>query len=405
MIQTHTMPNGIRIIHYPTQSAVAYLAVLTKTGSRHETAELNGMAHFIEHNFFKGSKKRKAHHIINRLEDVGGDLNAYTNKEETVLNATFLTRDYERAAELLKDMFFDSVFPVKEIEKEKDVVLDEINSYNDSPAELIYDEFEEFIMPTHPLGMPVLGKPENIKRFTRDDVIGFREKYYGTNQTVISSAGNIPFAKVVRQLEKHFGSIATKSTNGFSESPADFVNGFRKEARDTHQAHCIVGVPTFKASDKRRFTIRLLNNILGGSSMNSRLNMSLREKHGLAYNVDSAISSYTDNGLLAIYIGTDKGNMEKCLDLTQREFNKLKNTQLTATQLEKAKRQMMGQIAVSAESTESFMLSMGRTYLFFNEIISLENYFKRIESITTQQIQDLANELFADNRITTLVYE
>ncbi|HAN78061.1 MAG TPA: peptidase M16 [Bacteroidales bacterium] len=405
MVETKVLGNGIRIVHYKTTSPVSHLAIMTETGSRDELIEESGMAHFIEHNLFKGTKKRKIHHILNRLEDVGGDLNAYTTKEETCLHATFLTEYLDRAAELLKDMFFDSTFPEREIEKEKEVILDEINSYLDSPSEQIYDEFDELIYPNHSIGRPILGLAETVKCFNRETVLKFIGSHYATNQIVVATSGSITHEKSFRILQKYFESVPAKFIATTEKEIPIFTANYKAVEKKTYQAHCIIGMPAYEAQHPGRYSLRLLNNVLGGQSMNSRLNMSLREKAGYVYNIDSSYSAFRDAGSLIIYFGTDKENLNRSLDLMYKEVRKLKTVALTKSQMDKAKKQMIGQIAISSESVEAFMLAGARTFLFYNELIMLEKYFQEINKLTADDLIRTANEIFDESKMATLIYK
>ena len=304
----HTLKNGIRLIHQPVASPVAHCGILVNTGSRDEQAEQHGMAHFIEHLIFKGTHKRKAHHILSRMEDVGGELNAYTTKEETCLHTTFYNNYYNRAFELISDILFHSTFPENEIQKEREVIIDEINSYKDSPVDQLYDDFEEQVFNTNPIARNILGKASGLKRYTQQQLFGFYTSHYATTEMIISSVSNIPYARVVRYFETYFSGIPVRRRKHLREiyNSNEYKPLQNLNERNTYQAHCIVGNQAYSNRDERRLVLHLLNNLLGGTGMNSRLNMALREKRGLAYNVESNYSNYSDTGIVSIYFGTDK---------------------------------------------------------------------------------------------------
>ena len=400
----HTLKNGIRIIHQQTDSPVAHLGILINTGSRDETDAEHGLAHFIEHSVFKGTKKRKAFHVLSRIEGVGGELNAYTTKEETVLYSTFLTEYYDRAAELLSDILFNSVYPEKELKREKEVIVEEINSYKDSPSELIFDEFEELVFDGHPIARNILGTSENLRKFTRESIFRFIENNYHTDQMVISSIGNIDFGDLLKMLEKYFGHVPEKLRQN---SRIEF-SGYRPQQltvqKDTFQSHCLVGNTAFDIKHPQRIVMVLLNNILGGQALNSRLNLALRERRGMAYNVESNYTAYSDTGLFNVYFGTDQVNLQKALSLVQKEFNLLCDSKLGDVQLSRAKKQLIGQIAVSTESRDDMMLSIGKSYLIYDKVDSLQVVFKKIDEITAEQLLEVANIVLNKNQMSTLIY-
>jgi predicted Zn-dependent peptidase len=400
-----TLQNGIRIVHSRTASHVAYCSMMINVGTRDEMDMEHGIAHFIEHVIFKGTKRRKAYHIMSRLEDVGGELNAYTTKEETVVHATFLKEDYHRAVELLFDILFRSTFPEKELKKEKEVVLDEINSYKDSPSELIFDDFEELVYPDHPFGRNILGTKKHLKRFTRNDIINFMERNYNTDQMVFCSMGNIPFKRVIRLAERYFGSIPSNFRKNTRIPIVDSPPIYKEVGKSTYQKHCMVGCRAYDLKHPKRIGMYLLNNILGGPGQNSRLNLALRERSGYAYNVESSYSPYSDTGLFSIYFGTDKANFQKSLDLLYYELNSIRTVKLGVQQLGKAKRQLMGQLAIALENSESLMLNVARSYMFFNTFDGLDDVYSKIESISAMELMDIANEILVPENLSTLIYK
>ena len=401
---THTLKNGIRLIHQQTDSPVGHLGVLINAGSRDEAEDEHGLAHFIEHSVFKGTKKRRAYHVLSRIEDVGGELNAYTTKEETTLYSTFLNQDYERAAELLSDILFNSVYPQKEINREKEVIAEEINSYKDSPSDLIFDEFEELVFDGHPIARNILGTSENINKFNRNSILGFIEKNYHTDQMVISSVGKLKFEKLVRYAEKYFGSVETKLRINDRIPFENYIPGTRTEVKDTFQTHCVLGNIAYDIKHPSRVVMVLLNNIIGGPAMNSRLNLALRERKGMAYNIESGYTAYTDTGLFNVYFGTDKENFDKALSLIKKEFKLLRDTKLGGVQLSKVKKQLLGQIAISTESHDDLMLAIGKSYLLYNKVDTMEEVFRKIEAISAADLLEVANIVLDESQMSTLVY-
>lgn len=404
-INTHILSNGIRLIHQQVDSPAAHFGIILNTGSRDESAEEQGIAHFIEHVIFKGTKKRKAYHIISRIEDVGGEINAYTSKEETAVYASFLNEHYSRSMELISDIITNSTFPAKELDREKEVVLEEINSYKDSPSELIFDDFDELLFDGHPIARNILGTPQHLKSFTRESIFGFLQNNYHTDEMVLSSVGNIPFEKFLSLSEKYFAQISTQLRTKKRLPFDNYIPGKRSVKRDTFQAHCVVGNIAYNAQDKKRMGMVLLNNILGGQSMNSRLNMALRERNGMAYNVESSYTAYSDTGQFNVYFGTERENLERALMLVNKEFRLLKNKELGILQLNKAKKQLVGQIALSSENRDELMLTLGKSFLLYNKVDSLPKIYKKIEAITSGQLLEIANEIFDENQLSILTYE
>ena len=404
-ILIQTLDNGIRLVHQTIPGLVAHCGLLINTGSRDESAVEHGMAHFIEHMLFKGTKKRKSYHVLCRLEDVGGELNAYTTKEETAIHASFLKEDYERSIELISDIAFNSVFPEKEIEKEKDVVLDEINSYLDNPAELIFDDFEEIVFQNQPIGRNILGSEKSVKSFTRNKVTDFIGKNYCTNQLVFCSVGNISNEKILRLFSTYFSKVPASIRDERPVTRWQYQQSSITKKMDTNQSHCIIGNLAFELRDQRRTAMFLLNNIIGGQGLNSRLNMSLREKNGLAYNVESNYTPYFDTGILSIYFGTDPQNLEKSISITLAELTKLRTLKLGTVQLSKAKSQIKGYLARGFENHESLMLSHGKSILAFNRIEPVEEIISKIDEISGSDLLAIANEVLEPAKLSMLIYK
>lgn len=398
-LHTHTLPNGLRIIHRETPSKISYCGIAINTGTRDENEDEQGVAHFVEHLLFKGTKKRKAHQISNRMENVGGELNAFTTKEETFIYTTFLSEYLERAVELLSDIIFNSTFLENQINRERDVILDEINSYNDSPAELIYDDFENIAFHKNQLGHYILGTPESLHTLDEEKIKNFAKRQYRPENMVIFSSGRTPFNKIVYLAEKYFeNEVAENQKTTKRVKPIfDKLREYFVE-KNTSQTHLIIGMPALNMFHKDRYALYLLNHIIGGGTVNSRLNNSLREKNGLVYNIESVLTSYTDTGLFSVYFACDKKYTEKCIKLINKEFEKLCEIPLTQTQLATAKRQYKGHLGIASESNENVALRMAKSYLHFNRYCPLEETFKKIDLVKAEDIQDMAKQIF-DNEI------
>ncbi|EYA41116.1 M16 family metallopeptidase [Bacteroides fragilis] len=400
----HTLSNGLRIIHEPSSSKVAYCGFAVDAGTRDEAENEQGMAHFVEHLIFKGTRKRKAWHILNRMENVGGDLNAYTNKEETVIYSAFLTEHFGRALELLADIVFHSTFPQNEIEKETEVIIDEIQSYEDTPSELIFDDFEDMIFRNHPLGRNILGRPDLLKKFRSKDAMAFTSRFYQPSNMVFFVLGDFNFQKIVRQVEKLLVDLPLVTVENQRTIPPLYVPEQLVVHKETHQAHVMIGSRGYNAYDDKRTALYLLNNILGGPGMNSRLNVSLRERRGLVYTVESNLTSYTDTGAFCIYFGTDPEDVDTCLKLTYKELKRMRDVKMTSSQLMAAKKQLIGQIGVASDNNENNALGMAKTFLHYNKYESSESVFRRIEALTAEGLLEVANEMFAEEYLSTLIY-
>lgn len=399
MIETYTLANGLRIIHRFFPSDISYCGVAVNTGTRDEFPEEQGMAHFVEHMLFKGTQKRRAHHVVNRMEDVGGELNAYTAKEETFVYAAFPGEYLSRAMELLDDIVFHSQFPDRQIDREREVIIDEILSYEDSPSELIYDDFENLVFDGHDLGHYILGVPETLNSFTAENIKCFVERQYRPDKMVFFSFGKTPFPKVVRLAEKYFSSASNPSNGALPVkkrlSPEILVPAKKKMRKDTSQSHVVLGWPTFNMHHPDKYILYMINHILGGGSLNSRLNTSLREKHGLVYNVESNVTLYSDTGLFTIYFASDPKFSEKCLRLIKKELEKIIQEELTSTQLMRIKRQWKGQMGIAGENHENSALGMGKAFLHFNRYTPLTDVYARIDRITAQEICEVAGGIFS----------
>jgi predicted Zn-dependent peptidase len=401
----HTLDNGIRLVHQGIPGIVAHCGIIINAGSRDEKEKEHGIAHFIEHMLFKGTTHRKAYHILSRLEDVGGELNAYTTKEETAIHASFMKEHFERTIEIISDITFNSVYPPKEIEKEKEVVIEEINSYKDNPAELIFDDFEEQIFMDQPIGRNILGSFDTVKSFTQKDIFRFISDNYSTDQMVFCSVGNISEDKIIRLFKRYFAEIPSRILPPKISKPWIYKPTSITREMDTFQNHCIIGNVAYNITDKRRIGMFLLNNLLGGQGLNSRLNLSLREKNGFAYNVESSYNPYCDTGVFSIYFGTDSQNLGKSIAIAEYELNKLRTVKLGSIQLTKAKNQIKGYLARGYENHESLMLSMGKSMLVFNKIDGIDEDCRKIDEVTSDEILEIANDIFEKTRLSTLIYK
>ncbi len=406
MARTYTFENGLRVIQIASPTNVAYCGLSIDAGTRDEESGEEGMAHFCEHMMFKGTQKRKAWHIINRMESVGGDLNAYTNKEETVVYAAFMKEHFARAAELIFDIVFHSTFPQHEIDKECEVIVDEIESYNDTPADLIYDHFEDLIYEGHALGHDILGTAENVRRFRTEDALRFVQRLYRPEKMVFFLYGNVPFEKTIKVLMPLVAEIGncgrkhTKAKNEKIENKSRVV----EEEQSTHQAHVMIGRAAYGSKDDKRIALYFLNNILGGPGMNSRLNIALREHKGLVYTVESTLTNYTDTSTWAIYFGCDAEDVDKCMKTVRQELDALMNTPLTERQFQASLKQIKGQIGVACDNFENYALDMAKSFLHYNKFEGMNDTIEHLQKLTPQLLQEVAKEVFDEKGLTTLIF-
>lgn len=447
---TYTLDNGLRIIHLPSDSKVVYCGYQINAGTRNEEPGEEGLAHFCEHVTFKGTERRKAWHILNCLESVGGDLNAYTNKEGTVYYSAILKEHIARAVDLLTDIVFHSVYPQAEIDKEVEVICDEIESYNDSPAELIYDEFENIIFKGSPLGHNILGTAEQVRSFKTEDALRFTRKLYRPDNAIFFAYGDIDFKKLVKLIRKALadddsGKVAENAANSVgklaeeklpqisqitqisgdensitteksvssvkSVGPENYPSVGKEIAgqtivmqKNTHQAHVMIGTRAYDVSDSRRMPLYLLNNMLGGPGMNAKLNLALREHNGLVYTVESTMVAYGDTGIWSIYFGCDEHDVKRCLILVRKELDKFMQKPLSEAQLKAAKKQIKGQVGVACDNRENFALDFGKSFLHYGWEKNVDRLYEQVDEITAEQIQAVAQELFDKDRLTTLIF-
>ena len=456
---TYTLDNGLRIIHLPSDSQVVYCGYQINAGTRNEEPGEEGLAHFCEHVTFKGTERRKAWHILNCLESVGGDLNAYTNKEGTVYYSAILKEHIARAVDLLSDIVFHSVYPQAEIDKEVEVICDEIESYNDSPAELIYDEFENILFKGSPLGHNILGTAEQVRAFKTEDALRFTQKLYRPDNAIFFAYGDIDFKKLVKLIQKALGEcpkgreLACSADCKSAETPTEEriaeeriaektptaemeagdanhkvqsskfkvqskevqsskINVQSKVAgqtivmqKNTHQAHVMIGTRAYDVNDDRRMPLYLLNNMLGGPGMNAKLNLALREHNGLVYTVESTMVAYGDTGTWSIYFGCDEHDVKRCLRLVRKELDKFMQKPLSDAQLKAAKKQIKGQIGVACDNRENFALDFGKSFLHYGWEKNVDRLYEQVDEITATQIQAVAQELFDKDRLTTLIFK
>ncbi len=400
----HELSNGIRLIHRSTYSPVAHCAITINVGSRDELPSENGIAHFIEHCIFKGTKKRKNVHILNRIDGVGGELNAFTTKEETCIYATFLNAYHERVLELFSDIVFNSIFPEKELEKEKTVIIDEMNSYEDDPSELIFDDFDNLVFGNHGLGRYILGTPEKVMAFSSEDVKQFIARTYSTNSMVISTIGEIDFDDWVRLCEKYFGSIETNNKEIKRSPYKNYKPKTKIYNRETYQSHVIIGNLAFSYKNKHKVAFSLLNNIIGGPAMNSRLNMKIREKYGFTYALESNYTAYSDAGLFSVYAATDEKHIDTTIKLIENELDYFCQKPIKPLALKQAKQQLIGQLAIQYESNQNEVISMGKSILNYNRIDSLRITNEEIEKVKAEEIQEIAKLVFEKEKYSQVKY-
>ncbi|MBQ2959338.1 MAG: insulinase family protein [Alistipes sp.] len=401
--ETYTLPNGIRGIHRQVRSGVTHCALVVNSGSRDERPSEYGIAHFTEHALFKGTERRKAYQVNCRLENLGGELNAYTTKEDTTLHATTLRHDFSRAVELISDVIFRSTYPEKELRKEREVIADEINTYKDSPSERIYDDFEDMIFAGSELGHNILGSKASIQRISTAEIKSFVGRTYTTDQMVFSSIGNFSAKSAQAVAERYLSDFQPTKREYQRIVPAVYEAFDKRISRHTHQSHGIIGTRGYGITDERRLPLALLVNILGGPSANSLLNLLLREKYGLSYNVEASYTPYSDSGIVGIYFSSDHANTEQCIELIEEEIARLRGELITPHRLQVAKRQFVAQMAISMESNEGYMLGAGKSFLLYKDIDTLEEAYKKVMAITAEQIMEVAKDSLAN--LSRLIYK
>jgi predicted Zn-dependent peptidase len=403
--QVHTLPNGIRILFKHAASTITHCCFIVNAGSRDELEHQTGLAHFIEHLLFKETERRSTNQILNRLELVGADLNAYTTKEYTCIHASLLKQHLERTIDLFEDILFHSTFPENEQEKERGVILDEIASYLDQPEEAIQDDFEDLLFKDHPIGRNILGTPETVAKLNSDDIKQFIAANYNTSEMVFAVFGDYDFKKIIKLSEKYFGAVPVNNVQKHRLQPAKNTNGHNIFTRPISQTHCIIGNQAYSSSHPHKNGLLLLNNLLGGMGMSSRLNLEIREKHGIAYTIESNYTSLTDSGIFSVYFGTDSEKAEKATKLIHKELKKLREQKLGTLQLHQTKEKFIGQIALAEESRMGLIISMAKSLLDFNSVDSLQQVFDKINAVTAEQLLEISNEIFDNDRMITLLFE
>lgn len=402
---TGRLKNGVRVLYdHIENSSVTHCALMLRAGTRDEPAGKEGLAHFIEHTLFKGTKKRKAFHILNHLEIVGGELNAYTTKEETCLHASVMNMHLERASELIADIVFNASFPPKELIKEKDVIIDEIHAYEDTPYEQIYDDFETVLFSGHPLGHPILGTIESVRSFKRGDIINYIKNQYRDQEMVFAVSGNAGIEKVMLIAEKYFSRKTFQNKTVNRKTFSAIGSKQTTSIKNNSQVHFISGCAAYSLTDKNRYPMILLNNILGGPGMNSKLNLNIREKYGYTYSIESGYHAYSDSGLFHIYFATDENNFEKVKSLMERELLRMIQIPITERQLGQYKKQMIGQITISHENRLNLMLGMAKSMLYFNKLLSLNEVVANIEKISQKDFMKVAKEMLEVKKHSSLTY-
>lgn len=399
---TYTLPNGIRGIHRKVRSGAARCALIIGAGSRDELPTEHGIAHFVEHGLFKGTEHRKSYQVNCRLENLGGELNAFTTKEDTTIHATVLRNDFTKAVELLSDVVFHSTFPDKELDKEREVIIDEINTYKDSPMDMIYDTFEDMLFEGSELGHNILGRKRDLMRHDSAALHRFVDRTYTTDQMVFASIGNISESRIEQIANRYFAQYPATTRSYTRTTPGLYTVFDREQIKHTHQAHCIIGNRAYSINEDKRLPFLLLINILGGPTANSRLNVSVRERNGLSYNIEANYTAYNDCGMAVIYFSSEHCNSDHCRQIIADEIKKLQNVRLTTRQLAMAKRQYIAQMTISTEGNEGYMLGVGRSLLVHGEVDTLEEAYKKINAVTADQIMEVANEIFTNN--STLIY-
>ena len=403
--QVHTLQNGIRVLHKATPSNISHACIIINAGSRDEKPGKDGLAHFIEHLLFKQTAKRNTTQILNRLELVGADLNAYTTKEYTCVHASFLNPHLERSLDLFEDIVFHSVFPDDEMQKEKEVILDEISSYQDQPDEAINDDFEDLLFEGHPIGKNILGTPESVQAFRQKDIFNFLNSNYRNAEIIVGICGDYNFKTILRITEKLFGKIPANMPDRSREKITDYLPKKLRFSKPINQSHCVIGNRSYPMHHKHKVGFLLLNNLLGGTGMSSRLNLEIREKHGIAYTIESNYTPMSDTGIFSIYFGTDSEKTVKALKLVERELKKLREQALGPLQLHQTKQKFIGQIALGEENRMGLIISMSKSLLDYGKVDSLEEVFEKINAVTSSQMLEIANQMFDPGQLSTLIFD
>jgi predicted Zn-dependent peptidase len=399
-----TLPNGLRVVFQPVRNEVAHVGITVLAGSRFEQEHEEGLAHFLEHSIFKGTTRRKAFHVLSRLDSVGGELNAYTAKEEICLYASFSKRYLNRTLDILADIVFNSVFPEKEIQKEKEVIVDEINSYLDTPSDMIFDEFEQLIFPNHALGRNILGTQETVHSFTRQHLVDYVGRYFAPSNMVLSIVGQFSEKRIKDLVNHYFASYTSQGAAPEIDAFTNYNPVQVEKNKSNYQSHGLIGGLAYPYNAKERKGMVLLNNILGGPALNSRLSLSVREKYGYSYSIESNYTPYADTGFFSIYFGTDKRNVQNTLRIIHKELRKLREEKLGTVQLSRAKEQLKGHLALAGESNSGLMLALGKSVLIFDQVDTTKEIYKGIDALTASDLRDIANQVFDEKVLSYLIY-
>jgi len=402
--QVYQLQNGIRVLHKPSPSNISHACIIINAGSRDENPSKDGLAHFIEHLLFKQTERRNTNQILNRLELVGADLNAYTTKEYTCIHASFLKPHLERSLDLFEDIVFHSVFPEEEMKKEKEVILDEISSYQDQPDEAINDDFEDLLFEGHPLGRNILGTPTTVQGFVKKDIVDFHKANYRTDEIIVGICGDYDFKKIIRITEKLFSKIPANLPERKREKTGVYSAKNLVFNKPINQSHCVIGNRSYSMHHKHKTAFLLLNNLLGGIGMSSRLNLEIREKYGIAYTIESNYTPMSDTGIFSIYFGTDTEKTEKALKLLEKELRKLRDQKLGPVQLKQAKDKFIGQIALGEENRMGLLISMSKSLLDYGRVDTLEEVFGKINAVTDSQMLEIANEMFDPKELSAMTF-
>jgi predicted Zn-dependent peptidase len=405
-IEETWLSSEIRIVHVNIPKLQsAHLGVFVQTGSRNEPTHLAGISHFIEHMVFKGTQRRNSFHILNRLDSVGGDLNAYTSKEETVYHASFISKYYDRAMELLADLVLNPTFPDAEVEKEREVILEEFRTYKDMPSENIFDEFDEMLFPNEPFGKNILGSPKSLKLIHKKELADFHRQRYFALPLVICSVGKISLQRLAALVKKYFDNFKTVPDALSFPKPTLSAPFHHTISKKSVQQHIVLGCESFPSQHAKSITFNFINNILGGPAMNSRFNLGIREKYGLTYQLDSHYQAHSDIGFFTVYASTDKKTANRVVELIFKEIEKMKTIKMGVLQLSQAKNQYIGQMLLNREQGQNLMLAIGKAAMFKERLESFEEIIQKITQISASNILETANEIFKKDQFYQLHYQ
>lgn len=405
-VRIFRLSNGIQVVHQQLATTqIVHCGIILNVGSRDENVDNQGIAHFWEHMAFKGTRRRRSFNIINSLDSVGGELNAFTDKEKVVFYASVRDQYFEKAVDILSDITFNSIFPENQIEKERGVILEEMAMYFDSPDESLQDEFEAIVYKDHPMGMNILGKPETVKSFRKRDFMNFFKQNLSTSKIVFSCVGNISQEQVEKMARKYFENVSFRKAMMRRKKFGKYIAKEEILKRTVKQAKCAIGRDAYSIQDENRIPLFMLVNMLGGPGMNSRLNLALREKYGFVYSIDAHYIPYSDTGLFAVFFGTEPKQLDRCIRLVKKELDRFCEKPLTKRQLDSAKEQIKGQLAMAEENNLNLMLMLGRSVLDTGSVQSLEDIYNQIDEIRASKLQDVAQDIFDETKMSYLIME